>query len=143
MESPSRMETSLCLIQPSPQLCLTYLSQQVPDPHNTAQGQAHEILGVKLVIHYFWKKTEKSDLGQAGQLPFPCRAEMSDSIAGEPRAQCSRPKQGDCTHGTHVQTAWEGAVGPGKLRPSPSARLCTWTAPVVLLSIRKLDSGTA
>lgn len=94
-------------IQPSPQLCLSYLSQQVPDPHNTAQGQAHEILGVKLVIHYFCKKTKKSDLEQARQLPFPCRAEMSDSTAGEPRAQCSHPRQGGCTHGTHVQSVWE------------------------------------
>lgn len=101
------MEMSQCLIQPSPQLCLTYLSQQVPDPHNTAQGQAHEILGVKLIIHYFCKKTEKSDLRQAGQLPFPRRAEMSDSTAGEPRAQGLHPKQGDCTRGTHMKTAWE------------------------------------
>lgn len=92
---------------PAQSPAVPHLSQQVPDPHNTAQGQAHEILGVKLVIHYFCKKTEKSDLGQAGQLPFLRRAEMSDSTAGEPRAQCSCPKQGDCTRGTHVQTAWE------------------------------------
>lgn len=52
------------LIQPGPWLQLTYLSQQVPDPHNTAQGQAHEILGVKLVIHYFCNRTEKVDVGQ-------------------------------------------------------------------------------
>lgn len=114
---------------PQGELRLTYLPQQVPDPYNTAQGQAYEILGVKLIIHYFCNKTEQSHLRHSWQLSFLCRVEKAKFTAGhQHRPQCSNPKRGDAlsahnhTHSHHIQPAHKHAACTGK--PRPSFRLC-------------------
>lgn len=61
------------LLPPTFQALATYLPQQVPDANDAAQAQAHEVLGVKLIIDDLWAERPGKSTPRGGAAPPTCQ----------------------------------------------------------------------